>query len=142
MRTNAKRFGVLGCVVLCFLIWLCSIYAEDRRYEIRPEITLPEYRTDAARAIDAYERTMDRYMNMTERSLSGVNTDVKAVLMKLDAIDAKLSGLCTRVARIEGALGIKTVSSVPPPQKAAADTTIAKPEKQSQKAPSESLHEL
>ena len=90
------------------ILWLSAlIHGGERTYRVRPEITLPEYRTDAARAIDAYERMMSRYMTSTERHLSGVNEDVKAALKKLDSLDRKLTGLSARMARIEKALGIE-----------------------------------
>ena len=97
--------GLICCVVL---VWLStSIQGGERTYEVRPQITLPEYRTDTARAIDAYERLMDRYMGLTERNLTGIGTGLKGVVKKLDSIDAKLTELSTRMARIEKALGIE-----------------------------------
>ncbi len=97
-----------GLAVCGILLWLSALlHGRERIYRVRPEITLPEYRTDAARAIDAYERMMSRYMTLTERNLSGVSVDVKAVLEKLDSLDRKLSGLSARMARIERALGIE-----------------------------------
>ncbi|UCG46225.1 MAG: hypothetical protein JSU94_12045 [Phycisphaerales bacterium] len=103
LLTITASLAVCGIV-----LWLSGlIHGRERTYRVRPEITLPEYRTDAARAIDAYERMMSRYMILTDRNLSGVNTDVKAVLEKLDSIERKLSGLSGRMARIERALGIE-----------------------------------
>ena len=55
-------FGICLAGVL-----FASSYSESSKvYEIHPEITVPEYKTDATRAIEAYERMMDRYMGMTE----------------------------------------------------------------------------
>jgi len=97
--------GLVCCVVV---VWLStSIQGGEKTYEVRPQITLPEYRTDAARAIDAYERLMDRYMGLTERNLSRFGTGLKGVVKKLDSIDAKLTVLSARMARIERALGIE-----------------------------------
>ncbi len=81
--------------------------AGERTYEVHPQITIPEYRTDTARAIDAYERLMDHYMDLTETNLTGISTDLKGVVKKLDSIDANLSRLSARIARIEKALGVK-----------------------------------
>ena len=101
----AVAAGLVCCVVL---VWLStSIQGGEKTYEVRPQITLPEYRTDTARAIDAYERLMDRYMGLTERNLTGIGTGLKGVVKKLDSIDAKLTELSTRMARIEKALGIE-----------------------------------
>ena len=103
--------GLICCVVL---VWLStSIQGGERTYEVRPQITLPEYRTDTARAIDAYERLMDRYMGLTERNLTRIGTGLKGVVKKLDSIDAKLTELSTRMARIEKALGIEQGPHLP-----------------------------
>ncbi|MHC4890317.1 MAG: hypothetical protein ACYTEO_12750 [Planctomycetota bacterium] len=57
MRTRnllAVTAGLICCVVVVLLS--PSIQGGEKTYEIRPQVTLPEYRSDAARAIDAYER--------------------------------------------------------------------------------------
>ena len=109
MTTNKKLLiavvALFGCVAA---LWLStSIQASYKTYEVRPEITIPEYRTDAARAIDAYERLMERFMNMTERDLNTMSGELKTISQKLSSIDTKLTGLSKKVARIERSLGIK-----------------------------------
>ncbi len=47
--------GVVVLVCLLAVFFSTSIQGKEKKYELRPQITLPEYRTDAARAIDAYE---------------------------------------------------------------------------------------
>jgi len=107
----AVAAGLVCCVVV---VWLStSIQGGEKTYEVRPQITLPEYRSDTARAIDAYERLMDRYMGLTERNLTGIGTGLKGVVKKLDSIDAKLTELSTRMARIEKALGIEQGPHLP-----------------------------
>lgn len=115
MRAKKSVFAIVAGLIVCVsVVWYCAlIEGSDRTYEIRPEIRLPEHRTDAARAIDAYERLMDRYMTLTERNLSGINVDMRSVAKKLESIDGKLTGLSIRMARIEKALGIE------PPKKPA-----------------------
>ncbi|MHC4460078.1 MAG: hypothetical protein ACYS6W_14100 [Planctomycetota bacterium] len=108
MRTRnllAVTAGLICCVVVVLLS--PSIQGGEKTYEIRPQVTLPEYRSDAARAIDAYERLMDRYMGLTERNLIMMGTGLTGVVKKLDSIDAKLTELSVRMARIERALGIE-----------------------------------
>ncbi len=108
MRSRNLLVVAAGLVCCVVLVWLStSIQGGEKTYEVRPQITLPEYRTDAARAIDAYERLMDRYMGLTERNLTRIGTGLKGVVKKLDSIDAKLTGLSARIARIERALGIE-----------------------------------
>lgn len=108
-KENKNLLAVGAVLIVCLImIWLASsIQGGQKKYEVRPEITLPEYRTDTARAIDAYERVMDRFINLTEENLTGINADVKDITKKLDLIDCKLTELSTRMARIEKALGIE-----------------------------------
>ena len=109
MRTNKSLLAVaagLGCCVV--LVWLStSIQGGEKTYEVQPQISIPEYRTDAARAIDAYERLMERYMDLTEGNLIRIGTDIQGVVRTLDSIDYKLTQLSTRIAAIEKALGLE-----------------------------------
>jgi len=109
MRTKKSVFSVAVAVFVCVVVvWFCTlIQGGETTYELEHEIRVPEYRTDAARAIDAYERLMDRYMSLTERNLVGVSTDVRATVRKLDSIDVKLADISARMARIERHLGIE-----------------------------------
>lgn len=111
MKTKGNKNLLAVCAVLiaCLIVaWSASsIQGGEKSYEVKPEIALPEYRTDAARAIDAYERMMDRFIDLTERNLTGINTDVKDIAKKLVSIDCKLIELSVRMARIEKSLGIE-----------------------------------
>jgi hypothetical protein len=108
MKTNRNLVAIGGLLIACvFVVWFSSsIHGGEETYRIEPEITVPEYRTDAARAIDAYERLMERYMNLTEKSLFGLGNDVQDIDKKLDRIEQKLKELCSRMARVEKALGV------------------------------------
>jgi peptidoglycan hydrolase CwlO-like protein len=104
-----KNLLVVGIFLFACFIALCfstSIHG-GQKYQVRPEITIPEYRTDAARAVDAYERLMDRFMSMTERNLVGIDNDVKRVNRQLTSINSKLSELLVRIANIEKKLNFK-----------------------------------
>lgn len=110
MRTNRNLLAIAAGLVACVVVvWFSatSIQGVEKTYEVQPQITLPEYRTDAARAIDAYERLMERYMDLTERNLIGIRMDLKRTVEKLGSIDDKLIKLSARMARIEKALGIE-----------------------------------
>lgn len=103
-----KNLLVVGGVLIAFLIMVgFSNSIQGGSYKIKPEITLPEYRTDTACAIDAYERVMDRFINLTEKNLTDINIDVKSIAKKLVLIDYKLTDISTRMARIEKSLGIE-----------------------------------
>jgi hypothetical protein len=112
MKAKRNLFAAaVGLGGLAILVWLStSIQGGEKTYELHPYVGVPEYRSDAARAIDAYERLMERYMDISESTLGMVGADLQIVLEKLDSIDGKLDGLSQRVARIEEALGIQ-----PPP---------------------------
>jgi len=101
---------VIGTVVVICLVvaqLAASIPGKERNYEVEPVITTPEYKTDAARAIDAYERLMERYMDLTEKHLLRVGSDCQTTTTKLDSLDSRLAEVSARLARIEKALGIE-----------------------------------
>ncbi len=108
-RRNNKVFTAVVVLIVC-LIAVCfstSIQGREKSYEIKPKITLPEYRTDTTRVIDAYELMMDRFIRLTEKNLTDIDTEVRGIARKLDSIDYKLTELSVRTARIEKALGIE-----------------------------------
>jgi len=108
MKTNKNLLAVATGLIACLVvIWFSTSIHGEKTYEVQPQVTIPEYKTDAARAIDAYERLMGRYMDLTERNLIGIDTSLQGVVKKLDSIDGKLTKLSTRLARIEKALGIE-----------------------------------
>ena len=114
MRTNRNLLAIAAFLVVCMVAWFAtSIKGSERIYEVHPDVYIPEYRTDAARTIDAYERLMEQYMELTEKKLTDISTDLKAVVKRLDSIDSKLKNLSARMAGIEKALGIEQ-----PPQPA------------------------
>lgn len=128
-----KLLSVVTIFIICCLlaVWLStSIQGSTKTYEVRPNITIPESRTDAARAIDAYERLMERYMDLTERNLFNVGRDTKEAVKKLDSIDLKLTQLSTRIAAIEKALGIEQPNQTMD-EKAQSESPDRQPQKKS-----------
>jgi len=109
MKMRRNLIIAAATIVCCTVaVWFsASIQGSQKSYEVQPHITIPEYKTDTARAIDAYERLMDRYMNLTEKNIFRIDTDIQEVAKKLDSIDNKLTKLSTRISGIEKALGIK-----------------------------------
>ena len=108
MKEN-RNLLVAGAVIFVCLVVAAlatSIPGKERTYEVET-INSPEYKTDAARAIDAYERLMDRYMDLSEKLVSQVGGDCQAVSAKLDSLDSRLAELSARLAKIEKAIGIK-----------------------------------
>jgi len=121
MKTNRNTLAVLVVITACsVLVWLsASIEGSQKTYEIHPNITMHEYKTDLARVMDAYERLMERYMDLTEQNQSMVGADLKYVVTKLDSIDGRLIEMSARIAKIETALGIEQPKSPPNPKPAA-----------------------
>ena len=113
MRKRKKVLATATTLTACLIGFYISssIKAKPAAYELRPEIhvpqyTLPENRTDAARAIDAYERLMQRYMIATESNFAQIARDIRDVAKKLDSMDDKLTALSEKTTRIENMLGI------------------------------------
>ena len=134
MSTKKNLVAVTAGLFCCgTLIWLSTsaIQGGEKTYELRPQIVTPEYRTDAGRAIDAYERLMERYMDLTEVNLLRLGTDIRLAVKKLDSIDDKLSGLSARIAGIENALGIEQ-----PKPAVTQDNEVVEIETEGQKEPS------
>ena len=113
MKTNRNTLVVLVVIIVCsVLVWLsASIEGGQKTYEIHPNIAIPEYKTDLTRVMDAYERLMERYMDLTEQNQSMVGADLKYVVTTLDSIDVRLIELSARITNIESALGIKQSKS-------------------------------
>jgi septal ring factor EnvC (AmiA/AmiB activator) len=132
MKRNKNLLsGMLFLLACAGLVWLStSIQGSEKTYEIEPYI-IPEYRTDAARAIDAYERLMERQMNLTEKNLINLNTELKNITEKLASIDTKLMELSIRMTNIEKKLGTEQAKELP-----AEKTGPAGEQKKNEKAPS------
>lgn len=110
---------IIGMIVLS----LSTSTGRDRRtYEVDAQVySVPPAQSDATRAINAYERLMERHMDMTERRLAGLAEDIKMLAAEFDvvdarftALDARLTQMDQRLARIEKHLGIAPVSPPAP----------------------------
>ncbi len=128
-----RNLVVLSTAFVCsvIMVWLCISIRGESSYEIHPRITVPAYRTDTARAIDAYERVMERFMNLTGKNLADIDTEVKGIAATLHSVDSKLTELSGRMARIEKALGIEQ------PKKPVKKTLKAEKQANAAKRPSE-----
>jgi len=108
MKTSKNLLVIVTCIIAFSAVALYSpsIQGSEKSYEIQPQVTIPEYRSDAARAIDAYERLMERYLDLTERNFFEIGANVRIAAKRLDSIDNKLNELSVRMTEIEKALGI------------------------------------
>ena len=80
--------------------------------EVYTAIRTPEYVTDAGRAINAYERMMDRYMDLTSRDIATLTSNSTQMAVRLDQIESRLDRILKSQAKIEKALGITSVPEV------------------------------
>ena len=139
MKSNRKPFVILLIVLVSLLaLWLSGSGAQNRKgYQVEAQIYgTPEYRTDTARAVDAYERLMDRHMDLTERNFLNVSTDMKNLAVTLDRINARLATLDQRLARIEKHLGIQPPPVVPTAPAAVTPGEVAPPRNRTPVPPS------
>lgn len=117
MKRNKYLLVAIVVAGVCLAAAAASRGIPDRggNYDfVEAQVSVPEYKTDAARAIDAYERLMERYMYLSEQLVSQRGDDCQSVSTKLDSIDARLAELSTRLSRIEKALGIDPNGNITP----------------------------
>ena len=113
-------------IVVLLLSVLCFAPAvENKRpsegkttYEIDAGV-VGEYKTDASRAIEAYERLMDKYMSLNETYLVNLSRDVSVLSAKVDALSQQLSQISEKLDRMQ----VVKPSAVP----AAHETQVSQP---------------
>jgi hypothetical protein len=111
----SKSLWIVIAVIVCGFIavrFSASIQGGQKTYELQPNLTIPEYKTETVRVIEAYERLMDRYMDLTGSHIATVGMDLRNVVTRLDSIDGRLTELSARLARIEQALGVDNASNL------------------------------
>jgi septal ring factor EnvC (AmiA/AmiB activator) len=122
-RNHGIHRIVAAIIVGMIVLSLSTSTGRDRRnYEIDAQVySVPPAQSDAARAINAYERLMERHMDMTERHLAGLAEDIKMLAAEFDAVDARfialdarLTQMDRRLARIEKHLGTAPESQSAP----------------------------
>ncbi len=93
-----KRMNATAASIGCFL-FMCMAAgffsatlfgSSEKRYEIRPEITLPEYKTDMDRLTDVYERMIDDYIKVMNQDLTQIHIELQNVSEALDTMSDQL----------------------------------------------------
>ena len=113
-KKNLLRIGLFVLFVVIIAGGAMTLFgAEDKTYEIHPEIALGPYQSDTMRVMSAYERLMDRYMNLVEVNLQDMSRGNQETAGKLESIEGKLDALSIRMGRIEKALGIEPAKTTP-----------------------------
>ncbi|PKL49396.1 MAG: hypothetical protein CVV39_03045 [Planctomycetes bacterium HGW-Planctomycetes-1] len=125
MSKNKNLLAVSIVLIICLIViaFSDSIHGSEKKYRVEPEITLPEYQNDLGRVINAYERMMNRLMDINEKNSAGIDTEVKKITKRLASIDRKLTELSKKTARIEKALNIDTSKEID-----ANDSPVIEPE--------------
>jgi len=101
-RQQVLRLAVVAVCSVVAIVWMASwTGAVAETYEIRPEIELEAYQTDADRILSAYERLMDQYLALVQTHLTGISADSRKGLARLESIERKLDDLAVRLAAIE-----------------------------------------
>jgi septal ring factor EnvC (AmiA/AmiB activator) len=124
MTRNHGIHRIAAAIIVCMIVLsLSASTGRDRRtYEVDAQVySVPTAQSDAARAINAYERLMERHMDLTERNLTGLAADIAMLAAEFDGVDAKLAALDARLtqvdqrlARIEKHLGVAPESQSAP----------------------------
>jgi septal ring factor EnvC (AmiA/AmiB activator) len=131
MNRTLRICVLVAAILLALMIFsLSSSIGQDRKpYEVQTRVYGVEAgRSDTARAVDAYERLMERYMDQSREDFARLDARIEALDRTLAAVDAKLAALDSRLARIEQHLGVKPAASAPDPNRPAQPTaTIPEP---------------
>ena len=120
MKRVHTVYRIVGVIAVGMIVLgLSTSTGRDRKdgnYEVEAHVYgVPLAQSDAARAISANERLMERYMDMTERHFIDLAADLKVLAVRIDAVDARLAQLDQRLERIEKHLGIVPVTARPDP---------------------------
>ena len=103
-QTIKKLAGVLGCAVL--LLSLVGAKGAKRTYEIHTQIPESVFQTESARALDTYERMVDRVLDLNKRQLDTMDLNIKEVSKQLYRVEAKLDQLLNQSLLAEYADGM------------------------------------
>jgi predicted PurR-regulated permease PerM len=105
MKTR-RTFVSLSVIVLACTVffWLAASHGVEKSYEVH---ALPEYRSDTARAIDAYQQMINRMLDDNERNWGAMQNQLNTINSKLDKILSDLDNLSVQITRIEKKMGIE-----------------------------------
>jgi thiamine monophosphate kinase len=98
---NRKNFVIVSVFVTACLVlaWMAG-GLQGQSNELRNEISVPMQQTDAGRAIDAYERMMARYMDISEGNMAELRFQIAETNHKIDILLAKIENI-ERALKIE-----------------------------------------
>ena len=114
MMITKRDKGLLAICVLSLVCIPVSLFSKTPQgsgkiYEVHPEITLPQSKTDIDRVMDAYEHLLENYLKLTESNSKKIHGDINILSKKMDSLDRKISELSIQVKSIQEKLGVETV---------------------------------
>jgi len=105
MKTRRTFVSLTAIVLVCAVFfWLAASHGVEKTYEVH---ALPEYRSDTARAIDAYQQMINRMLDDNGRNWLAMQNQMNTIVTKLDKIQDDLDNLSQRIAGIETKMGIE-----------------------------------
>ncbi len=104
-RSAVTRISLTAIVLVCAaFFWLAPIHGVEKTYEVH---ALPEYQSDTARAIDAYQQMINRMLDDNERNWGTMQNQLNTINSKLDKILSDLDNISQRIAGIEKKMGVE-----------------------------------
>lgn len=84
-----------------------TVSADTKETHVYTTYSVPSAKSDTVHVVEAYERLMERYMDITEENFALVSTDMQAILSEMRETNKQLKDFDKRLARIEKHLGIE-----------------------------------
>lgn len=100
-------------VLLVSAVWGVETLEKRSTVEVRPVVRTPQYQSDAARAISAYERLMERYMSLTEANLIAAQTDNRELALRLARLETSLVRIEHKIDLLSHALNVSPAAAAP-----------------------------
>ncbi|MFA5422782.1 MAG: hypothetical protein WC374_02885 [Phycisphaerae bacterium] len=107
MKTR-RNFAFLSVILLACaaFFWLATSHGVEKEIEVQT-YSLPEYRSDTARAIDAYQQMINRMLDDNQQNWANLQQQLNTINAKLDKIQGDIDGISRQIGRIEEKMGIE-----------------------------------
>ncbi len=102
-QTMKKLAGMIACVIL---LWSFAGAQGSKTYRLHTQIPESVFKTESDRALDTYERMVDRALELNKRQLDVMDLKINEVSKQLSRVETKLDQLLNRSLLAEYALGI------------------------------------
>ena len=105
MKSSQITIPTAAALVLLALVFaLFALAGNAAEYTTRPipprtvyEVDVPEYQSDMARMINAYENLSSQYLSLVQQNLAMMDSNDRMILQKLEIIEKKLDELAKQV---------------------------------------------